>query len=155
VEQQQVIQQVLDAHNRAVGTAYRVACAPDQGNRRTPEVDAFAESAGRAPVATEHTKILSLQDQNRDSICFMAGLGALETELKGAFPFAMDLVFPYENVVPGQSWGAIRTMVREWLLANAAAVPGGRTPHQIAGVPFREQAAQRKPQTLPHATGTG
>ena len=77
-----------------------------------------------------------IQEQNRDSAWFMQGLGALATELDGVFPFVLDLVFPYENVVPGQNWASIRASLKTWLVNNAELLPNGRTTHQISGVPF-------------------
>lgn len=136
MEQERVIRHLLDAYNAAVATSYAVTRRPDLDNRGSADIDAVAESAGLAPLAIEHTKIQSLQDQSRDSAWFMRGLGALETELDGVFPFCLDLVLPYENVVPGQDWSAIRANIKQWLLANAASLPAGRTTHHLAGVPF-------------------
>jgi hypothetical protein len=132
----QVIQHVLDAHNRAVASHYVVTRHPDRDNRGSHDIDAYAESPDLPPLAIEHTKVESLQDQNRDSAWFMQGPGALEAELAGSFPFWLGVEVPYRNVEPGQDWEWIRNAIRTWLLANAPNLPDGRTTHDLTGVPF-------------------
>ncbi len=143
MDQDQVIDKLLDAYNGAVGSSYVVTRRPDKDNRDSADIDAYAESPGRKPLAIEHTKIQSLQDQNRDSAWFMQGLGALETELSGVFPFCFDLVFPYQNVAPGKDWAAMRAAVKNWFLAHAASLSEGRTTHQVAGLPFPIAVSKR------------
>lgn len=133
----QVIQLVVDAHNRAVGSSYVVTRHPDQENRASSEIDAYAESAGLRPLAIEHTEILSLREQSRDSEWFVAALGPLEQELTGVFPFHVDIVVPYENVAPGSNWGRVRDFIREWLLANCPGLPEGSATFEVPGVSFR------------------
>jgi len=136
MEQERAIWHVLDAYNSAVGSSYAVTRRPDAENRDSADIDAYAESAALQPLAIEHTKIQSLEDQNRDSAWFMRALGALQTELSGVFPFRLVLVFPYRNVEPGQDWSSVCATIKHWLVAHAASLPEGRTTHHLAGVPF-------------------
>ncbi|HTP29100.1 MAG TPA: hypothetical protein VMK12_25990 [Anaeromyxobacteraceae bacterium] len=132
----QVIERLLEAHNIAVGSRYVVTRYPDTHNRGSREIDAYAESPGLPPLAIEHTKVESLEYQDRDSAWFVGGLGQLETELNGAFPFWLGIELPYRNVEPRQDWRSIRGVLKEWLLASAPNLPDGRTEHAIPGVPF-------------------
>jgi hypothetical protein len=140
----QVVQLVVDAHNRAVGSSYVVTRYPDRENRASSEIDAYAESDGLAPLAIEHTEILSFREQSRDSAWFVAALGALEQEFAGVFPFHLDIVVPYDNVAPGSNWGRIRDLIRKWLVANCVALPDAQSTVEIPGVPFRLTLRKRR-----------
>lgn len=109
LDQAQVIQLVIDAHNRAVRSSYVVTRHPDLENRGSQDVDAYAESDdGLRPLAIEHTNIQSLQEQSRDSAWFVRALGPLEDELSGVFPFHLGVVVPYTNIEIGSDWGRVR-----------------------------------------------
>jgi hypothetical protein len=136
VTESEVIQLVLDAHNRAVASTYVITRYPDRENRSSRDIDAYAESAGLRPLAIEHTEVVSVPEQNRDSAWFVRALGALEQELAGAFPFQLSIVVPYNNVAPGSDWSRIRDLVREWLLANCPTLPEGRATITVPGVSF-------------------
>ncbi len=62
----EVIQLVVDAHNRAVASTYIITRYPDRENRSSRDIDAYAEGAGLPPLAIEHTEVVSVPDQNRD-----------------------------------------------------------------------------------------
>jgi hypothetical protein len=109
---------------------------PDRENRASPDIDAYAESQGLSPLAIEHTAVQSLAEQIRDSSRFAQALVPLESELASAFPFWLALVLPYRNVQTGSDWATIRGCIRAWVLANAGALPIGRTTRDIPGVPF-------------------
>lgn len=136
MNQDEVIGHLLRTYNAAVGSRYQVTNRPDVDNRDSTDIDAIANSRGFERLAIEHTRIQSLENQNRDSAWFMKGLGELGRELDGAFPFRLDLVLPYRNVEPGQDWPAIKALVKSWLLTNAQNLPYGRTTHEVEGVPF-------------------
>lgn len=137
MNQDEVIGHLLETYNAAVGSHYQVTSRPDVDNRDSADIDAIANSPGFEQLAIEHTRIQSLENQNRDSAWFMRGLGDLGRELDGAFPFRLDLVLPYRNVEPGQDWPAIKASVKTWLLANAQNLSYGRTTHEAEGVPFQ------------------
>ncbi len=147
MDQQEVIANFLLAYNRATASRYAVAAQPDKDNRDSEDIDAIAEDAGRPNLAIEHTKLETLRFQDRDSAWFMQAFGFLEQELKEAFPFALKVVFPYQNVMPGQKWPDMRAAVSQWLRAEADRLPVGRSDHQIAGVPFKV-TVWRRPQRL-------
>lgn len=134
--QVEAIQRVLDAINGAIGSSYVVTRHPDLENRTSRDVDAYAESSGLRPLAIEHTEILSLQDQNRDSAWFVSALGSLERELAGVFRFRLDVVVPYNNVAPGSNWERVRLLIREWLVANCSTLPEGYSKFGVPGVSF-------------------
>jgi hypothetical protein len=140
----EAIQRVLDAINGAIGSSYVVTRHPDLDNRMSRDVDAYAESSGLKPLAIEHTEILSLREQNRDSAWFVSALGDLEQELAGVFPFHLDIVVPYIYVAPGSNWERVRRLVREWLVANCAALPDGYARFDVPGVPFGLALWKRK-----------
>jgi hypothetical protein len=133
----QVIQLVVDAHNRAVGSSYAITRHPDRENRASREIDAYAESVGLRPLAIEHTEIASLAEQSRDSAWFVAALGPLERELGGVFPFHVDIVVPYNNLAPCSNWDRVRDHLRNWLLSNCPALPDGHATIEVPGVSFR------------------
>jgi hypothetical protein len=145
------IQAVIDVYNRATQGSYVITRQPDQGNRGSPEIDAYAESEGLRPLAIEHTTIESVKLQRRDSAWFMHALGSLQTELGSVFPFQLAIGFPYRNAEAGQDWPTIRERIKSWLLANALAAPFGRTTHEVPGVPFVLTLSKRTDQ--PHQTG--
>jgi hypothetical protein len=131
-----LIQYVVDFHNAATDGCHLITRCPDQQNRTTADIDAYAEDGRGRPLAIEHTKIDSFPGQRRDSAWFQEALGALETDLEGAFPFWLGIEVPYENVRAGEDWAAIRSRLRDWLQASAWGMPLGRTTRAIDGVPF-------------------
>ena len=134
--EERAIDGVIATLNRALGVSYRITKRPDRDNRRTADVDAYAEAKGRTPLAIEHTRIESLAEQTRDSSRFTDALGPLEEDLKGVFPFWLTLAVSYENAVPGQDWSAIREILKSWLLTYALSLPEGQTRPKIPGIPF-------------------
>lgn len=140
----EVIQLVVDAINRAVGSSYVVTRYPDRENRFSREIDAYAESDGLRPLAIEHTEVLSLHEQTRDSAWFGAALGPLEKELAGVFPFHLDIVVPYDNVAPGSSWDRVRDLIREWLITNCSALSDGHATLDVPGLSFRLTLFKRR-----------
>lgn len=82
MDQTRVIESMLNAYNAALGSSYSVTRWPDNENRSSADIDAFAESPGLQPLAIEHTKIQSLPNQYRDSSWFAEGLGQLESAMR-------------------------------------------------------------------------
>jgi hypothetical protein len=78
LDQSEAIQRLLNAYNTTIGSSYVVTRQPDRETRDSKEIDAYAESEGLPPLAIEHTKIQSLEHQNRSSAWFRQALGALE-----------------------------------------------------------------------------
>jgi hypothetical protein len=143
LDQAQAIQTLLDVYNTTIGSSYVVTRHPDLENRDAADIDAYAESDGLLPLAIEHTKIQSLEYQNRSSAWFMRALGPLELELTGMFPFQLDVVFAYSNLEAGQDWTRIYNAIKAWLVANAQGLALGDTTHHLPDVPFRLRLRKR------------
>ena len=137
MEQNQVIERFLELYNRVQHTMYIVSSYPDEANRASKDIDAIAEEEGHPTLAIEHTKILTLKDQKRESAWFMKAFGSLEAEFANALPRSVSLVFPYKSVVLGQRWKEIRDAIRRWLVSAIPSLPVGRSDPVIPGVPFK------------------
>lgn len=127
----------LRVYNSAQAGPHVAVSHPDQDNRDSKDIDALANADGYPRLAIEHTKIETLDYQNRDSAWFIKAFGSLEQDFKNALPFSVILVFPYQNVVPGQRWPEIREAIRQWLTSTILNLPVGRSDHSIPEVPFK------------------
>jgi len=145
VDQDKVIDELLVMLNAHCKGDYRITRRPDKENRRSKEIDAYAEANGRRPLAIEHTSIESFTGQKLDSARFVNVLGPLESELEGVFEFRLDLTIRVASIVTGVDWRVIRESTKKWLLRNANNLPFGRSKHTVPGVPF-ELAITKHPE---------
>jgi hypothetical protein len=60
----------------------------------------------------------------------------LEAELKGAFPYWVELSIPTFAIQPGTNWEAVRNSISLWLRQNISAVSQGHSKHEVPDVPF-------------------
>lgn len=131
-----IILRLVEKYNGCQSHQYQVVRWPDEENRSSRDIDAYAEAAGAISLAIEHTKIESFYGQLADNERFGQHYGELESQLKHAFDFGLELVLPLFAFQKGTKWAAIRDLIRDWLLANAQSFPQGRSSYQIPGVPF-------------------
>ena len=116
---------------------------PDKTEHRKQAVELLFESPTKR-YAIEHTRIESFPQQIADGMAFSCLLGPLETDhLAGELPGIYTLVVAVgaTNSIPVSDHERIRTLVKQWILANASkAVEGrgnqGSVSEQPPGVPF-------------------
>jgi hypothetical protein len=131
-----IILQQVEKYNGCQSHQYRVVRWPDEENRKSRDIDAYAEAAGAIPLAIEHTKVESLYGQLADNERFGQLYGEIESQLKNAFDFELHLILPLFAFQKGTKWAVIRDLVRDWLLAQSQGLPQGRSSHRVPGVPF-------------------
>ncbi len=136
MEQEEVIRRFIARYNECLGSDYRITRWPDRDNRRSREIDAYAEEDGRCPLAIEHTNVESFRNQKLDSARFVKVIGTLETELAGFFRFGISLAVRVGAIQPGTDWIGVRAGIKIWLLQNANALPYGTCRPEIQTVPF-------------------
>jgi hypothetical protein len=134
--QRRIIKAILERYNAAAEAAYSITRWPDEEERNARACDAYAEAAGRVPLAIEHTILPTFDLQKQHDAQFMKVIGDLETELKNSFPFKLSLMIPMFAIQKGQQWAEIKETIKVWLLSNVAGVPTGQSKHSISGVPF-------------------
>ena len=115
---------------------------PDKTEHRKQAVELLFESPTKR-YAIEHTRIESFPQQIADGKAFSCLLEPLETDLAGELPGIYTLVVAVgaTNGIPVSDHERIRTLVKQWILANAskAAEGGGNqgsVSEQPPGVPF-------------------
>lgn len=108
---------------------------PELDNRKSPEIDAIA-----GKFAIEHTSVDSVENQRRDGDWFVRVVEPLAKKFKNVLPFKLNLEFPYEGIVKGQDWDAIRCALENWVSNEVGRLSDG--PHQICihSVPFNFRA---------------
>lgn len=136
MEQEEVIRRFIARYNECLGGDYRITRWPDRDNRRSREVDAYAEEDGGCPLAIEHTNVESFKNQKLDSARFLKVIGALEAELADVFPFGISLAVRVGAIQPGTDWERVRAGIRIWLVRNANALPYGTSRPEIPTAPF-------------------
>lgn len=128
VSEDDVIQAFLDRRNELLGTKYKRVAKPDEANRTSKDVDALCESEGAPPLAVEHTRLETFQQQIRDDAWFMRSIAPLESALAHRYdPWWVDITFFYGR---GEAWGGPKELVRrvrDWLDANLASIPVQKT----------------------------
>lgn len=136
MDQDRVIDEFIATTNTLLKSDYRVTQRPDRVNRRSKEIDAYAQGSDRPPLAIEHTSIESFTGQKLDSARFVKVLGPLERELEGRFDFGLDLTIRVAAIATGVNWTVIRETTKAWLCKNAQDLPFGRSRYSIPGVSF-------------------
>ena len=102
---------------------------PDKTEHRKQAVELLFESPTKR-YAIEHTRIESFPQQIADGKAFSCLLEPLETDLAGELPGIYTLVVAVgaTNGIPVSDHERIRTLVKQWILANASkAAEGGGT----------------------------
>jgi hypothetical protein len=122
------------SHLRKGGYAdLRIDNRPDEGNRKTSDVDAIA-----GPFAIEHTSIDTVSNQRRDSDWFLKAVGGLESEFINKLQYRLNITIPYEGVQLRQNWSGIRQAFRSWITDHSANLTDGvHTITDEPGIPFR------------------
>lgn len=144
MEQQIVIDELIATINARFDSDYRVTRRPDKEDRRSKEIDAYAEATGRRPLAIEHTSVESFTGQKLDSARFVKVLGALEQELEGIFDFGLDLTIRIAAISTGVDWKLIEESTKAWVLRNSPSLPFGASRHRLPGVPFELAIAKHR-----------
>lgn len=108
---------------------------PDLENRKSSDIDAIA-----GKFAIEHTSVDSVENQRRYGDWFVRVVEPLAKKFKNALPFKLSLEFPYEGIVKGQDWDAMRCALETWVSNEVVGLSDG--PHQICipSVPFNFRA---------------
>jgi hypothetical protein len=121
------------AHLRELGhPSLEVTRWPEDDNRASPDIDCVA-----GPFAIEHTRILTIADQRRDSDWFMRGAGGVTQELSAEPPFRLKITVQYDAVANGQDWAAIREAFKRWITIEAADLPdGAHILSDVQDIPF-------------------
>ncbi|MFN8579372.1 MAG: hypothetical protein U0163_00135 [Gemmatimonadaceae bacterium] len=110
---------------------------PDLANRSTADIDAVA-----GPFAIEHTSIDTVENQRRDGSQFGSVANRLEEAFQGRLPFRLRLIFPYDGIVAGQDWDAIRMAIETWVSEVVPTLADGVYTTRVAGVPFDVSATK-------------
>lgn len=127
----------LKTYSSAVGSEYTVTQVPDEVNRTTPDIDAFAEAASGTPLAIEHTLIQTLEGQKQDNARFIEVFVPLSERLAPDLPSDLQVIVGHGVLERGMKWTAIAQALETWVVANAETFPSGYSAHSdIEGVPF-------------------
>lgn len=127
----------LTKYSSTVGLEYTVTQVPDEINRTTPDIDAFAEAAGGPPLAIEHTLIQTLQGQKQDNANFMEIFVPLSERLAPELPSDLQVIVGHGVLERGMKWKTIAQALEKWVVANAEGFPRGYSAYpDIEGVPF-------------------
>jgi hypothetical protein len=126
----------LEAFNELTGLDYAIAARPDQLNRSTPDIDAFAEADGQKPLAVELTRLESFRGQYSAARVFVDHIVPLEKELDGVFDYHFQLVVPHEALQPGTDWAAMAVKLKTWFLEHGGTAQVGQTAFTLPGIPF-------------------
>ena len=137
LDQDEIIRRFVERYNSCQVAQFTIVRWPDREERGQKACDAYAIAPSVRPLAIEHTNIETFRQQKLDPARFLKVCGSLETELKTAFPFNINLIIPTFGIRAGIDWNGIRDRLRAWLNMNVAARPFRYTEHQIEGVPFR------------------
>src|SRR5262245_56643580 len=108
MEQDEILHRFVVTYNQSQSARYRITRWPDTENSQSRDCDAYAEAANVRPLAIEHTNVLTLHNHKQDSARFLKICGALENELKGAFPCNFSLIIPVFALQLGTDWQKIK-----------------------------------------------
>lgn len=86
LDQDKVICRFIKQYNSCQNGQFTITRWPDKEERNQRACDAYAEALTARPLAIEHTNIETFRQQKQDSARFLKVCGALETELRTAFP---------------------------------------------------------------------
>lgn len=137
----------LQAFNEVHHTSYVITDRPDQLNRETPDVDAWAQCPDRPPLAIEHTVLPSFAGAYEAGRVFVRYVQPLEAELTGLVADWFQVRVPHEALQRGVDWNRLAAEVRDWFQANAADAHPGLTKFTLRGIPG-EFVLQRIPSDL-------
>jgi hypothetical protein len=134
---EELILRLVDLYNRSQGRQFEITRWPDKENRRTRDIDAYAEEPNVRSLAIEHTNVETFANQKLDSSRFMRICGQLEAELRESFDGDVTMTIDTFAIQPGTEWDNIRDALRDWLIENVPKLPADELRrHTIAGVPF-------------------
>lgn len=136
VAQHDVIAEFLRVYNDAAGAKYEITEHPDERNRVSRDIDAFAECEGRAPLAIEHTLVQTMPSQKLDDARFTQVFLPISRELEHEMPMDMDVILEHGALQTGTDWTAIGESLKAWLREHVESLPVGFSEHGVPGVPF-------------------
>jgi hypothetical protein len=76
--QKELIKRFVARYNETQGGHYAITRYPDEENRQTRDIDAFAEEQRKPALAVEHTRVQTFANEKLDSSRFMRICGQLE-----------------------------------------------------------------------------
>ncbi len=85
--QKELIKRFVARYNETQGGHYAITRYPDEENRQTRDIDAFAEEQRKPALAVEHTRVQTFANEKLDSSRFMRICGHTRESIKSSNPF--------------------------------------------------------------------